>query len=330
MKGGASTMSTINLIKPRLSSSVNISIEALVKAVGLRPNCVEVINNKVTYINEYNAFGNGNTLNRNALLVYMYLHFLDVNSEAHCVLDLYQAHKYLDLPERTILNNLRILSRKDYICFCPGTLDGTYDIFINYYTTKALPANAGGKGFIVLSKILLDKLKKLPGINELRFTVRGLMNKVPGKQNMKLSDGCNMSKLKTMFPTYTQVKDIIKVMSNDIINSIFKISQSESSKYFKIRLLETYDAYAEKRKQFAKAEKQIRDYFDILNSEFAPKSVTINPTDRQFKDMSKIASTNNIDNIKLAIKQIYTNFDFIAPIRNLPGLVRVKARELQT
>ena len=115
-------------------------------------------------------------------------------------------------------------------------------------------------------------------------------------------------------------------MSNDIINSIFKISQSESSKYFKIRLLETYDAYAEKRKQFAKAEKQIRDYFDILNSEFAPKSVTINPTDRQFKDMSKIASYN----IKLAIKQIYTNFDFIAPIRNLPGLVRVKARELQT
>ena len=119
-------------------------------------------------------------------------------------------------------------------------------------------------------------------------------------------------------------------MSNDIINSIFKISQSESSKYFKIRLLETYDAYAEKRNQFAKAEKQIRDYFDILNSEFAPKSVTINPTDRQFKDMSKIASTNSIDNIKLAIKQIYTNFDFIAPIRNLPGLVRVKARELQT
>ena len=43
MKGGASTMPTINLIKPRLSSSVNISIEALVKAVGLRPNCVEVI-----------------------------------------------------------------------------------------------------------------------------------------------------------------------------------------------------------------------------------------------------------------------------------------------
>ena len=69
MKGGASTLPTINLIKPRLSSSVNISIEALVKAVGLRPNCVEVINNKVTYINEYNAFGNGNTLNRNALLV---------------------------------------------------------------------------------------------------------------------------------------------------------------------------------------------------------------------------------------------------------------------
>ena len=231
-------MPTINLIKPRLSSSVNISIEALVKAVGLRPNCVEVINNKVTYINEYNAFGNGNTLNRNALLVYMYLHFLDVNSEAHCVLDLYQAHKYLDLPERTILNNLRILSRKDYICFCPGTLDGTYDIFINYYTTKALPANAGGKGFIVLSKILLDKLKKLPGINELRFTVRGLMNKVPGKQNMKLSDGCNMSKLKTMFPTYTQVKDsllrrdstlssLISVMKTDMMGS-YKASNGKT------------------------------------------------------------------------------------------------------
>lgn len=323
-------MSSISLIKPRLSSSVNISIEALVKAVGMRPNCVDVIDNKIVYINEHNAFGCESTLNRNALLLYMYLHFLDVNSEAHCVLDLYQAHKYLDLPERTILNNLRILSRKDYICFCPGVLDGTYDIFINYYTTKALPAKAGGKGFIVLSKILLDKIKKLPGINELRFAVRGFMNKIPGKQNMKLSDGCNMSKLKTMFPTYTQVKDIIKVMSNDVINSIFKINRSESSKYFKIRLLETYDAYAEKRKQFAKTEKQIRDYFGILNSEFAPKAVTINPTDRQFKDMSKISSTCSIDSIKLAIKQIFTNFEFISPIHNLPGLVRVKARELQT
>lgn len=322
---------SISLIKPRLSSNANISNEALVKAVGLRPNCVEVLSDgSIAYINEHNAFGCGCTLNRNALLLYIYLHFLNVNVDAHCLLDLYQASKYLHLSERTVLNNLKILSRKDYICFCPGILNGTYDIFINYYTTKALPAKEGGRGFIVLSQDLLGKLIDLPKINEHRFVIRGLMNMVPGKQNMKMSDGCNMDKLKTMFPTYTQVKDILKVMSNKVINSIFKITQAESLKYFKIRLLESYDAFAAKRKQFAKAETQIKNYFNTLNSEFASKAINITPTERQYKDIAKISDRCSIDSIKHAIKQVFVNFEFISPIRNLPGLIRVKAMEFQT
>ena len=81
----------LNLIKPRLATSVNVNIRALVKAVGIRPNYTEYNydTKSIKYINEKNAFGDGIALNKNAILLYMYLHFLNVNANAHAVLDIY-------------------------------------------------------------------------------------------------------------------------------------------------------------------------------------------------------------------------------------------------
>ena len=63
----------LNLIKPRLATSVNVNIRALVKAVGIRPNYTEYNydTKSIKYINEKNAFGDGIALNKNAILLYM-------------------------------------------------------------------------------------------------------------------------------------------------------------------------------------------------------------------------------------------------------------------
>lgn len=105
----------LNLIKPILATSVNVNIRALVKAVGIRPNYTEYNydTKSIKYINEKNAFGDGIALNKNAILLYVYLHFLNVNANAHAVLDTYEASKYLSIPERTVIHNMKILNRKD-------------------------------------------------------------------------------------------------------------------------------------------------------------------------------------------------------------------------
>ncbi len=317
----------LNLIKPRLATSVNVNIRALVKAVGIRPNYTEYNydTKSIKYINEKNAFGDGIALNKNAILLYMYLHFLNVNANAHAVLDIYEASKYLSISERTVIHNMKILNHKGYLRFCEGDLSGTYHIFIDYYADNNLPASRGGSGFITLTRNIFDKLRTLRTINALRFAIRGLMDQFPGKQNVGTSTGCDLSKLKTVFPSYTQVKDIYKILSNSTIKEMFDIAIAASGKYIKINATKSFDPRKERQELIAKSEKKIREFFDSMNLKYPDDQ--IHPSKKEFHDIGKIALRIPLDNITMAIKQVYVNNNG-TPIRNLPAYIRTLANRI--
>ena len=317
----------LNLIKPRLATSVNVNIRALVKAVGIRPNYKEYDSNKkiIRYINEKNAFGEGIALNRNAIFLYIYLHFLNVNSNAHTVLDIYEASQYLSIPKRTILYNMRVLNQKGYIRFCEGDLAGTYHIFIDYYADNSLSASNGGSGFIIITKSIFDKLRTLKTINSLRFAIRGLMNELPGKQNMGTKTGCNFDKLKTMFPSYIQLKEIYRILTNSTIKAMFDIAIAPSGKYIRIDASKTIDPRKERQKIYATAEKEIRGFFDSMNLKHTDNQ--IHPNDKEFRDISKIALRVPMEYITAAVNQIFANQNG-TPIRNLPAYIRTLANRM--
>ena len=220
---------------------------------------------------------------------------------------------------------MKILNRKGYLRFCEGDLSGTYHIFIDFYTDNNLPASRGGSGFITLTRNIFDKLRTLKTINALRFAIRGLMDQFPGKQNVGTSTGCDLSKLKTVFPSYTQVKDIYKILSNSTIKEMFDIAIAASGKYIKINATKSFDPRKERQELIAKSEKKIREFFDSMNLKYPDDQ--IHPNNKEFHDIGKIALRIPLDSITMAIKQVYVNNNG-TPIRNLPAYIRTLANRI--
>ena len=83
--------------------------------------------------------------------------------------------KLLNCNIKTIWNNLDILSGYTYISYCK-TDRHFINIILNDYESYYLPANKNGRGFLVLSNDLLNKLIKIDSLIMLRIYLRELIN----------------------------------------------------------------------------------------------------------------------------------------------------------
>lgn len=314
----------MHILSNKLASYANVNIKALVNAVGHRPTHKLTVNGKIVYINEKNAFGSEAILKRNALLLYIYLHFLKPDDNAHVLLDLTAAAKELQLSKRTILHNLSLLNKKNYIRYCEGLLEDTYDIHLEYYNLNGLEAKQGGRGYLVMSLANLKQLTSLKSINQTRFVLRGFLNEVPGKQNMRMENGCNINMLRQMFPSYTQLKDIFNILSDKMINTIFDIGVAESRKYVKIKL-KTNSAEKQRNEQLNKTIKNITMHFKSMNAKYPDN--TFNPSSKEITDIAKITYKYPVELVKQAIQRVYLQYNK-DNVSNLPALTRSITKKL--
>lgn len=318
-------MQELDYIIPQYADFANISIKALVNAIGKRANyAIENADGTRTYINETNAFGTGEKLYGNAILLYMYLHFLGPNDNAHVLLDITEASGYLNLSTRTIKNNLNILRRKGYINYVNGVLYGTYDIFIEYYSENSLNAASGGRGYISVKGDTFRKLITIQKTNKLRFAIRGLLNSIPGKQNMGLASGCAIKDLMHIFPSYTKRKDVFAFFTDTDIKDLFSIKVSHSLSYCKIIVKASFDSCSLKVKHLEDAKKKVKDLFRSL--EIKHKNNQFKPTSKEINDISKISLRIPLAQVETAIRKLYYAYSRDT-IKNLPGLIRVLATE---
>lgn len=315
-------MQNFKLLKTEYVSYANVSISGLLNAVGVQPDRW-AINTRGTrvFLSESNIYNADRTkmLNANCGLLYLYLHMLGPNAYSKVTLVLEEASRCLKRSQRTVYNNLCILRRKGYINFIEGALDGTYDIFIEYYDDNKFAGKEPGKGFIVVSKDVFDKLICIRDVNTFRFAIRGLLNQVPGKQSNGLNTGCTIKEIKPFFPSYASKKFILNVMGSEAITNIFNISASKSLNYFKVSIKGVYDALTLKRKKLLDVEQEIKRTFDSMNAKY-PQNKFL-PTQQELRDLSKISLQKPITGIKQAIGKLFANYTR-QTVKNMPALVR--------
>lgn len=307
----------LKIIKPRYSSSVNVNTKALVNAIGhQRIHYNITAGGRPELIDESEIFGSESILHTNSLLLYLYLHFLSPSSDATVLMDVQEAANFLGKTTRTIINNLKLLRKKGYINFEPGLLDGTYDVFIEYYSDNGMKKTQGGSGYIVLDRKVMDKLITFKTINPLRFAIRALLNNVPGKQNFGMSTGCTMKELRCIFPTYTQRHDVLTILKDKTINELFSIRFGRTLNYLKIRVVDLYDSTAIRLKQLADTRKKLKELFTSLDLKYPDNK--FNPSSEEIKNISNITLNYPYATLTRAIERLY-NYRRRSDIKNLPG-----------
>lgn len=320
--------SKLHFIEQEYNVDASVSIKAIVNAVGKQSNyTVQRANGTIEYINEKNAFGDNCKLNKNAIILYIYLHYLNPNQNAHVLLDIAEACDFLKMSERTVLNNLRILQRSGYIMYVSGILEGTYDIFIEFYTENGNTASQSGRGFVTIPLTLFNEIKVLNGLNKVRLALRSVINAFPGKQNSGLETGCSFSSLRRLFPVSTKKKDIINILEDTSLNKILKVEVSKALNYCKVKVKDTMhpaSAASSKHKIAESALKNIRNLFKSLDIKHEQNQMR--PTEKELRDISKITYRIPLQKVETAIRKVYYSYERSA-IKNLPALIRSLSTE---
>ena len=127
---------------------------------------------KKVYHNEKNRYGYKPRLKSNAIRLFLLLHFYHPDRFGIISgIDLSQLGARLGCDIKTVKNNLEILKNYSYISYCKVS-PHCINLCITDYEQYYLPAARGGRGFLVLSKPLLEQLLSLDSLISLRLHLR--------------------------------------------------------------------------------------------------------------------------------------------------------------
>lgn len=299
---------------------------------------------KKIYHNEKNKFGYKPTLKNNALKMLLLLHFFHPDRFGIIKnIDIHNIAKILSCTERTIFNNLTILQEYNYISYCK--IDTyTINLCLNDYDKYYLPAQKGGRGFIVMSKELLVQLIEVNNLISLRIHLRELIEldnlnaKGPFTAISK-----SISDIKKLLPDYCKPCIIKGSIKNT--NNIFDITISESSIRFEIK--EQFNSKLQKENCFNEYCKIFNDFiyefnnavslintnnsYDLkfklffdTNTLYKPDEYTmINIKDYEIEDMAQLAIQYSFDLVLEAYRIIYITYILEdKKVNNLGGLLR--------
>lgn len=201
--------------------------------------------NETIYHNEKNRYGYKPMLKANGIKLLLLLHFY--HPDRHGIInniDVANLAKILNCNPKTICNNLELLSTYSYIDYVK-TASNTATVIINNYENYYLPANKGGRGFIVLSKELLDNLISINSLVALRIYLRELINLDNVKYNGIVSiDSVKISEIKKNLPDYCKPCIIKNSLKNP--TDIFKVNIED--KIIKFTMNEKFLAKKQKEK----------------------------------------------------------------------------------
>ena len=297
---------------------------------------------KKVYHNEKNRYGYRPMLKSNALKLLLLLHFFHPDRFGIIKnVDTREIAQKLNCNIKTVWNNLEILSSYTYISY---SKTDTYSInlILNDYENYYLPAHKNGRGFLVLSFDLLNKIILLDSLVTLRIYLRELINLDNANLKGQASvDHKTFKDIRQVLPAYCKpciIKKSIENASTDIFttsinNNIirFEIDKRYIAKNQKTILLqETTD----------KLKKFIMDFNSVIpevnSGEIQPEKYnSFLPVDYdmvyyklisikkdELDDLANIAIHYSYDLMMLALSNVYKQYIlFDKPIKNLPGLV---------
>lgn len=282
---------------------------------------------KKKYINEKARYGNKPELKINALLLFMALHFLHPSTNGFVQMDREEIKDLLPLSDRTIQNNLRTLEKHGYISHTKGRYPGHYFIFISRYKEYFFKANRGGRGYITITRDIMQHLANMNDVNEIRLFLRLLIESV---QHGRAFDGYverTFSEFRYMIPGYNTKARIEEWLNSPVFQAYFYINVKKYSVVFRART--NCDPNKIVNEMRTDCEERVKKSVNNINKiEKDREDKGENPcymvvTESEYKDISKVSLKFPMEAIENAIRYIHDSYNrkFIK-IKNLPSLVR--------
>ncbi len=299
---------------------------------------------KKVYHNEKNRYGYKPRLKNNAIRLLLLLHFLSPDKYGIVQqVDCRMLAESLDCNIKTVFNNLNILSNYQYISYSqtkPYIINLCLSDVENYY----LPAQKGGRGFIVMSKELLSEILALPNLLALRLHLRELIEL--DNLNMKapfFAVSKRYSELKRMLPEYCKPCMIRSALKD--CDNIFAVSFSDSS--IRFELYDKFNSKVQKERLYQEYLSAFENFLLKFNSEvpnintnqsvdaecipfihcdtsFSPEEFClIKWNDLDLEDLAQLAMQYSYNRVLSALCIVYRTY--MIPkrhITNLGGLLR--------
>ena len=299
---------------------------------------------KKIYHNEKNRYGYKPRLKSNAITLLLLLHFYHPDKFGIiCDANTEKLAAELNCDIKTVYNNFDVLDNYGYITYS-RTGTRTVNICLNDYEKYYLPANKGGRGFIVMSKELLLKILQLENLMTLRIHLRELLEidnlnaKGPFTAISK-----TYKEIKRSLPDYCKPCLIRSAVENS--KDIFNISFKDNIVRFEIH--ERFNCRRQKEECF----NQYITAFNEFISNFNETVIAVNSTnilpetcsdffsdkdlqpdiifkfikirDYEYEDMAQLAMQYSFNSVIDALCQIYRSYILKErDISNLGGLLR--------
>lgn len=296
------------------------------------------------YINEKNRYGEECKMPKNAILLYIGLHFFNPDEKGIIknilISDLM---KKTGLSKRTLFANIERLVNAHLLAYAQGYYPDTLSFYLTEYSSYFMPAEQGGRGYISMDYKMFEEVKILDNINQLRITLKMLLNSF--KDN-SLKIESTYYDLKRFLPEYFKRFSINKMI--DGLNAICSVQHNKRDITFIFKgafnLKEARNKIEQEcRTQITKSissfnhaivkmEKEAKKYpqisvpgFSNLKLQYYPQ---IHLSDSQLDTATFLALEYSPTPVLKALASYYSNYYITStPVNNFGGLLRTLIRE---
>ena len=294
-------------------------------------NCLYKIistNTRTVYINEKNKYGYRPELKKNALLLFMYLHYLNPDKNGLVYVNIEDAATTLKCTERTVRNNLRLLDKYFYIDLnADPKYPGYYQLFLKEYPTYFKQADQGGRGYCVLPLDHLKTLVSMTNINRLRLAIRSLIPDTLFSSKEERRTELAYLEVQRDLPSYCSKNKIKELVASEEFTRMFHVIPK---KYFiTIKAKEEFNIENVSIEYKNDCRNRIIQLMDKFKAESKKLKINFDLLEDDINDICNIALKIPVQNVTKAFEQMYERFvKMNIPVHNVGGLVRSLAMEL--
>lgn len=223
------------------------------------------------YVNEGLRCGNRGKQSRASLLVYLGLHYCDLDSKGFCQYgNTREIAKMAGLTVRTVRNSLRKLAAADYIQVGGIDRDGDFAFHVPDYQYIGLTYLEGGRGYLNLEEGMLRQLASMRDVNALRMALRMLVTvDNPRSAGEAVVRGRSLRFSLPKYVTWEMFRKSVDRIRNAC--PFLDIGESNGKGRFTVRLPEEQDAKARRAQADLENQKKLEEYIPQLSSLYGKK-----------------------------------------------------------
>lgn len=261
------------------------------------------------YVNEKNRYGERYLLKKNAILLFIYLHFLNPDKYGMVYVDIEDAANELGCTERTIQNNLKLLHKHHYITMPSNPIfPGYYNMFLSEYTTYFKKAEEGGRGYSVFTHDVFKKLVKLPDLNSLRLAIRNIIPETQPKAATDRRLSRSYQEIKRDLPTYCSKKTIRSITDHKCFKELFYVNHKK--RFMTLNIKDEFNPLHTADFLKSDCKNQLVELLKSINQKAEDTGIRykLHLTPVQLDDISSISLKIAIPYILSAVKEVYVEY----------------------